>query len=232
MLHVTRRVWSCYVPVVGGAFLLDTLYGSKYSPHIGVCNLPYVYVKTVLFCTSQSGSQERERNYVLGLIDHLIPFTALRDEQTKLELVQFVDAMTSRPNPGSTSANMMVTSGAERQRRNEPATVGELTSQVHSTTRGSNSSSPPQVSENVASFLSGALLPTALARVLLYDAMCVCVADGEYDDAERDRVSHVAAKLGIPHHVREAIEKVVVQEHQLAVRKRQFLLLSDVPPPR
>ncbi|ORC89168.1 uncharacterized protein TM35_000131720 [Trypanosoma theileri] len=262
MLRLTFRSYSCYAPAVGCAFLLDTLYGSKYSPHIGMCNMPYVYIKTVLFCVSgreRRELRELERNYVHGLIECLLPSNSLQDEQTKLELMQFVGAMPSRTS-GVSAATPTATTVSDMHRRNEAiaafqslSTTTTTSSSLGSTgpvrsgssnTSSSNSnntsnsggssgnSGSPQVLENIASLLSGALLPAALARVLLYDAVCVCVADGEYDDGERERVSQVAAKLGIPHHVREAIEKVAVQQQQLSIRKRHLLLGNDTPPLR
>ncbi|KAH9593401.1 hypothetical protein LSM04_003346 [Trypanosoma melophagium] len=224
MLRLTSRCYSCYASAVGCAFLLDTLYGSRYSPHIGLCNMPYVYIKTVLFCVSgreRRELQELERNYVHGLIECLLPSNSLQDDQTKLELMQFVGAMPSRTISSSSAPTTSSTSTV-----GSPGAV-----RSNSGSSGSSNSGNAQVLENIASLLSGALLPAALARVLLYDAVCVCVADGEYDDRERERVSQVAAKLGIPHHVREAIEKVAVQQHQLTIRKRHLLLGNDTQSP-
>ncbi|ESL06244.1 hypothetical protein TRSC58_06084 [Trypanosoma rangeli SC58] len=199
MQRLTRGLCGLYAPVVGCIFLVDTLYGSKYSPHIGMCNLPYAYVKTLLFCVSGRERPEPNRQYVLGLIEHLVPFNGEEDLRIKLELMQFVETVQLRTAAGA---------------------------------RGSSGGGSSQLSENMTAFLSGLIVPSALARVLLYDAVCACADDGEYSEAERARVSHVAATLSIPQRVRDAIEKVVVQERLLAMRKRRLLLVSDTPPPR
>ncbi|RNF17366.1 uncharacterized protein Tco025E_04905 [Trypanosoma conorhini] len=204
MLRLTRGLCGPYVSVVGCIFLLDTLYGSKYSPHVGVCSLPYAYVKTLLFCVSGQEKREPSREYVHGLIEHLLPLNGEEDARIRLELMQFVDTVPLR----TAAAHAGTTAGA----------------------RGGGGAS--QLSENMTAFLSGPVIPAALARVLLYDAVCACADDGEYSESERLRVSHVAAKLSIPQRVRDAIEKVVVQERLLAMRKRRLLLVSDTPPPR
>ncbi|RNF07256.1 hypothetical protein TraAM80_03377 [Trypanosoma rangeli] len=209
MQRLTRRLCGLYAPVVGCIFLVDTLYGSKYSPHIGVCNLPYAYVKTLLFCVSGRERPEPNRQYVLGLIEHLVPFNGEEDLRIKLELTQFVETVQLRTGAAHAGTN-----------------AGGAGARCGS---GGGSS---QLSENMTAFLSGSIVPPALARVLLYDAVCACADDGEYSEAERTRVSHVAATLSIPQRVRDAIEKVVVQERLLAMRKRRLLLVSDTPPPR
>ncbi|EKF26871.1 hypothetical protein MOQ_009421 [Trypanosoma cruzi marinkellei] len=234
MLRLSRGLCGLYMPVVGCIFLVDTLYGCKYSPHIGVCNLPYVYVKALLFCASGQDKWEPKRKYVHGLIEHLVPFNREQDSLTKLELMQFVDTVPPRAmknHPTSTvlgSTQLPLTHATSTL---QPSTSTSGTSLRSSGSTGSTGG-PPSVTDNVTSFLSGALLPAALARVLLYDAVCACADDDEYDETERHRVSQVAAKLGIPQRVRDAIEKVVVQERLLAMRKRRLLRLTDTPPIR
>ncbi|EAN91069.1 hypothetical protein C3747_53g104 [Trypanosoma cruzi] len=229
MLRLSRGLCGLYVPVVGCIFLVDTLYGCKYSPHIGVCNLPYVYVKALLFCASGQDKWEPKRKYVHGLIEYLVPFNREQDSLTKLELMQFVDTVPPRAIKIHTASTVL---GSAQLSLTHSTSALQQSASTSGAILRSSGGGPPSVTENVTSFLSGALLPAALARVLLYDAVCTCADDDEYDESERHRVSQVAEKLGIPQRVRDAIEKVVVQERLLAMRKRRLLLLTDTPPTR
>ncbi|CCW65340.1 unnamed protein product [Phytomonas sp. EM1] len=76
-------------------------------------------------------------------------------------------------------------------------------------------------------FISPEAFPPSLSRVLLYDAVCACVADGVYSAKKRDRVFLVAALTGLSPAVREPIERLALQEKALSNRKRFLLHLHQ-----
>ncbi|CAD2220716.1 hypothetical protein ADEAN_000823800 [Angomonas deanei] len=87
---------SRYIPSVGRTFLCDLLYSNKYCPHLGLYVMPYVYVKTLLLCAAGEGLEMRERAYVTGLIEMLLPSNATSDNLAKLDLIQFIEAVPGR----------------------------------------------------------------------------------------------------------------------------------------
>lgn len=161
-----------------------------------------MYVKTVLFCVSSRPEQRLEREYMRGLIEHLVACDAKHDTQTKLELMRFVDVVPAAASLGGSGHSEVLSAGK----------------------MGGES--------GMSSFFTGTLFPAVLGHVLLYDAVCVCMSGGLYDDAARDCVAQVAARLGVSQHGREMIEKAAIREHQLAAMKRQLLLLPETPPLR
>ncbi|CCW68310.1 unnamed protein product [Phytomonas sp. Hart1] len=74
-------------------------------------------------------------------------------------------------------------------------------------------------------FISREAFPPALSRILLYDAVCACVADNVYTAKERERVALVATQIGLSPSVREPIERLALQEKALSNRKRVLLHL-------
>lgn len=125
MLRLSRRQCSNrYTPIVGCAFLVELLYGSQYSAHLGTYHMPYMYVKTILLCAAGHGLELREGRYIHGLIEALLPSTVSQDSLTKVELLQFVDAVpvTQADGPGeeeeedatpeTTATEMLTSSGA------------------------------------------------------------------------------------------------------------------------
>nr|CCC92082.1 conserved hypothetical protein [Trypanosoma congolense IL3000] len=210
MHHTPLCFRGFFVSAVRCAFIADVLYGCRYSPHIGMCHIPHVYVKIVLFCASRSEGQQLERGYMRGLIEHLVACDVQPDVQTKLDLMRFVDAMPA-------AASLTSSSGSSD---------GSSDSHVVGIRDGSIGGE----NDGITSFFMGSLFPAVLGHVLLYDAVCACTMGGPYDKAARDRVAQVAAKLGVSQHGQEVIEKTAMRERRLAALKRQLLLLPDVPP--
>ncbi|KAG5504803.1 hypothetical protein GH5_05432 [Leishmania sp. Ghana 2012 LV757] len=120
MLTLSRVTRSRrYTPVVGCAFLVETLYGSKYSANLGLYNMPYVYVKTLLLCATGSGLKPREGRYIHGLVELLLPSKVSQDNLTKLELLQFVDAIPMDRCAGDNDDS----EGADEEEAEEQATL-------------------------------------------------------------------------------------------------------------
>ncbi|KAG8349130.1 hypothetical protein ERJ75_001237100 [Trypanosoma vivax] len=193
---------------IGYTFMVDFLYGSRYAPHIGSCSSPYAYVSTILSCTSNNkctDTQKRQREYICGLVEHLVTATTEEGKQSKLGLLRLVNAMPTCSDHTSLSDRGGGDGGSNRC---GPGGRGLQTSEFKST----KNTSP---------------LPAALSHILLYDAMYVCMENGEYIPAARENVERVAARLGVSHRAREVIENVVRREQNVAERKRRLLLLSN-----
>ncbi|KPI87448.1 hypothetical protein ABL78_3479 [Leptomonas seymouri] len=262
---------SRYPPIVGCAFLVEALYGSKYSANFGIYNMPYVYVKTILLCATGHGLEVREGRYIHGLIELLIPSKVSQDNLTKLELLQFVDAIptvhllegheTELEEDAEVQATiaLMSDSGAaglprtssphsSNQRYYSGSSGGVGGHEGGVGPRGAGTQPSPESAaaalrrsqqeredddavsiERVLSFVSPATFPPSIARVLIYDAVCTCVADGLYSAKEKERVALVSSHIGLSTAVRGQIEKLALQEKVLSIRKRRQLLLE--PPP-
>ncbi|KAG5478914.1 hypothetical protein CUR178_05495 [Leishmania enriettii] len=299
MLALSRVARSRrYTPVVGCAFLVETLYGSKYSANLGLYNMPYVYVKTLLLCATGSGLKPREGRYIHGLVELLLPSKVSQDNLTKLELLQFVDAIPMDRCAGDNDDS----EGASEEEAEEQATLalmlrsgdgasGADVAAAATQAEYSASSSPPlpdecrtvrharqdcsdgrcrgsvggpaydgeddgplaclgprsaaaggrrsrdeeaeddaAAVESIMSFVSATAFPSSIARVLIYDAVCTCVADGLYSAKEKERVALVSSHIGLSSAVRDQIEKLALQEKVISIRKRRLLLLCSFPP--
>ncbi|KAG5504419.1 hypothetical protein JKF63_04871 [Porcisia hertigi] len=285
---------SRYTPLVGCAFLVETLYGSKYSANLGLYSMPYVYVKTVLLCATGHGLKLREGRYLHGLVELLLPSKGSQDNLTKLELLQFIDGISSDSSAGCNDEAFR----ADEGEADEQATLAHLSS-VHddsgrvatavSTIRedyGVSSSSSlynehetapnsgqdynhkhygylkgvgtedggvdyagarfgsdaaaegarlraegadedAVAVESIMSFVSATAFPPTIARVLIYDAVCTCVADGRYSAKEKERVALVSSHIGLSSAVRSQIEKLALQEKVISIRKRRLLRLHS-----
>ncbi|CAM36612.1 conserved hypothetical protein [Leishmania braziliensis MHOM/BR/75/M2904] len=293
MLKLSRMARSSrYTPVVGCAFLVEMLYGSKYSANLGLYNMPYVYVKTILLCATGHSLMLSKGRYIRGLVELLLPSKVSQDNLTKLELLQFVDAIpVGRYGSGNNDSATMDEDEAEKQ--------AMLALMMHSNIDGSSadttaatihaddctSSLPPLqdehrevrharedrwdwrcsrlmraaandrkgdgvlarlgsdaaaeavrsraeeleedavAMESIMSFVSATMFPSSIARVLIYDAVCTCMADGLYRSKEKERVTLVSSHIGLSSAVRGQIEKLALQEKVISIRKRRLLLL-------
>lgn len=275
--RVTRS--SRYTPIVGCAFLVETLYGSKYSANLGAYNMPYVYVKTILLCATGHGLELREGRYIHGLIELLLPSKVSQDNLTKLELLQFVDAIpmdralegqeAETEEEAEVQATMALMAGVgsssssntadHHHHHRQPQRQHAYTYHQHPQ-RGShslfasNADGPEREGEesaaaaqrrrqqeqdeedtaaveSIMSFVSPSTFPSSMARVLVYDAVCTCAADGLYSAKEKERVALVSSHIGLSSAVRGQIEKLALQEKVLSIRKRRLLLLQRPPPP-
>lgn len=249
MLRCSRLLHSRYVPIVGRTFLVEQLYGSKYSPHLGTSQMPFVFVKTLLLCASGQGLSGSESRYIRGLIESLLPSGVSEGNLTTQELMQLVDAMPvatgshvlddgehvdteapsgelSKSGPSSlvsyytgesyapTAATGEEVEDMADDLNSEPGRIGSGSSHALSGERGG---------ERAVSFISPAAFPATMARVLLYDAVSACVADGLYTVTEKERVAMVATRVGLSSAVREHIERLVLQEKVVGQRKRRAL---------
>lgn len=276
MLRVTRQRRSRYLPIVGRAFLVEFLYGSKYSPHIGTYRMPYLYVKALLLCATGNGLSQAECRHVHGLIESLLPSNMSEDNLTKLELLQFVDSVplglasggssngaTSNSNSGGDgdahdSADVDGASGANSGAEDgngisDADYNNDCDGAIHATPPRSgggglnrydmdhngngngngNGSAASAAREHsaaelsaAASFINAAAFPSSVCRILMYDAVSACLADGFYSAKERQRVALVAAHIGLSSAVREEVERHAIQERILATRKRILLGLA------
>lgn len=272
MLKLSRVSRSSrYTPIVGCAFLVETLYGSKYSANLGAYNMPYIYVKTILLCATGHGLELREGRYIHGLIELLLPSKVSQDNLTKLELLQFVDAIpmdrflegreADTEEEAEVQATMAIMSGSSsadpppaRQRayayHQHPQRSGSSLHSRSDNTRneegkGESAAAAAQrrrqqeldeeeeedvaAVESIMSFVSPATFPSSMARVLVYDAVCTCVADGLYSAKEKERVALVSSHIGLSTAVRGQIEKLALQEKVLSIRKRRLLRLQQPP---
>lgn len=281
MLHRSRVVCSSrYTPVVGCAFLVEALYGSKYSANLGTFHMPYAYVKTILLCATGHGLELREGRYVHGLIELLLPSKVSQDNLTKLELLQFVDAIPMDRHHSSSSSSgaqhntrvgdedeeeedepdddleeaarallahrdgaAFASSSAGGARSSEardpydPASFrDEESAEAELLRRHAAAAALAQreaeaaeedaaAVESIMSFVSATAFPSSIARVLVYDAVCTCVADGLYSAKEKKRVALVSSHIGLSSAVRSQIEKLALQEKVISIRKRRLLLL-------
>lgn len=276
MLRLSRLTRSSrYTPIVGCAFLVEMLYGSKYSANLGAYNMPYVYVKTILLCATGHGLELREGRYIHGLIELLLPSKVSQDNLTKLELLQFVDAIpmdrlvegheAESEEEAEVQATVALMSGDEdvdhrppRRERytpyNESASSPSPSSHGYAHRSGRQDDGTDErgmredsltaqrrrqqeqeeeedaaAVESIMSFVSPATFPSSMARVLIYDAVCTCVADGLYSAKEKERVALVSSHIGLSTAVRCQIEKLALQEKVLSIRKRRLLLLQRPP---
>jgi hypothetical protein len=278
MFRLSRAARSSrYTPIVGCAFLVETLYGSKYSANLGAYSMPYVYVKTILLCATGHGLELREGRYIHGLIELLLPSKVSQDNLTKLELLQFVDAIPmDRMLEGHVAdpeeeAEMQATmalisnsgavehpprrrqqqqrahctpsfpswnhhsraesgehdSNADVEWRHHEDDVGGGSTDGEGHHRSSREEEDAAAIESIMSFVSPATFPSSMARVLIYDAVCTCVADGLYSAKEKERVALVSSHIGLSTAVRGQIEKLALQEKVLSIRKRRLLLLQQ-----
>ncbi|KAG5478703.1 hypothetical protein LSCM1_06107 [Leishmania martiniquensis] len=274
-----------YTPVVGCAFLVETLYGSKYSANLGLYNMPYVYVKTLLLCASGSGLTSREGSYIHGLVELLLPSKVSQDNLTKLELLQFVDAIpmdryaggndefevadgeeaeeqatlallscssgyaaaaATQAGPSASSSTSphgeRRAGGRARQDCSDEGcrgSIGDLaydgegdgplaclgSRSAAARSRATEAEDDAAAVESIMSFVSAAAFPSSIARVLIYDAVCTCVADGLYGAKEKERVALVSSHIGLSSAVRDQIEKLALQERAISNRKRRLLRL-------
>ncbi|GET88758.1 hypothetical protein, conserved [Leishmania tarentolae] len=297
MLKLSRASHSSrYTPVVGYAFLVEMLYGSKYSANLGLYSMPYVYVKTILLCTAGSGLKLREGRYIHGLVELLLPSKASQDNLTKLELLQFIDAIPmdrcangndesstadeeeaedeaimalilhgndDASNDGPTAASIHAeycTSSPsplyDESRAPKPSlqtcrdeshkrVVGDsacdhggddvparLSSDAAADagavarSRAEEAEDDAAAMESIMPFVSATAFPSSIARVLIYDAVCTCLADGVYTAKEKERVALLSSHIGLFSAVRGQIEKLALQEKVISIRKRRLLLLQ------
>ncbi|KAK7194319.1 hypothetical protein NESM_000346900 [Novymonas esmeraldas] len=297
MLKLSRAVCSSrYTPVVGCAFLIETLYGSKYSANLGSYSMPYVYVKTILLCATGHGLELRKGRYIHGLIELLLPSKVSQDNLTKLELLQFVDAIPMDHNTGDgdeddyamggeataaplshrissggagvaaattyehTDRSISASSSQPDEHRAVAAALRALDDARHAAAaahgdardeslasrgdaadavraaaaarrRGEEAEEDAAAVESIMSFVSAAAFPSPIARVLVYDAVCTCVADGLYSAKEKERVALVSSHIGLSSAVRSQIEKLALQETVISMRKRRLLLLHAAHTP-
>lgn len=287
MFKLSRMAHSSrYTPIVGCAFLVETLYGSKYSANLGAYNMPYVYVKTILLCATGHGLELREGRYIHGLIELLLPSKVSQDNLTKLELLQFIDAIpmdrlleghaadSEEEAEVQATVALMSGGGAEMEHIRHPSsspyqrcqTYGDLAQPLSHRRSGraqagdededgEGGGGEQQTSggaaaaqrrrqrqqqqqqleeeedaaaiESIMSFVSPSTFPSSMARVLVYDAVCTCVADGLYSAKEKERVALVSSHIGLSTAVRGQIEKLALQEKVLSIRKRRLLLLQQ-----
>lgn len=239
MLSVSLPLKSRYVPVVGRAFLVEALYGSKYSPHIGTYEMPYLYVKSLLFCATGRGLAEPEGRHVHGLVEVLLPSNLSEDNLTKLELLQFVDSVplgveeededAAQPPASSAPAGNAVEGeapdGDEDEDEDDDCGSSPLPGREESGARSYRRAGGAALAD-AAGFINAAAFPLSIARVLLYDAVSACLADDLYTAQERERVALVASQIGVSSAVREEVERLVVQERVIAARKRKLLNLT------
>lgn len=102
-----------FLQILGNTFLVEQLYGSKYSPHIGKFYLPYVYVKAMLYAAGADELATSERQYIQGLAEILLPVNDAQCIETRLEVVQFIEAVPqgkSNENISSFLSGSMLTS--------------------------------------------------------------------------------------------------------------------------
>ncbi|CAG9574292.1 conserved hypothetical protein [Leishmania major strain Friedlin] len=299
MLRLSRVARSSrYTPVVGCAFLVETLYGSKYSANLGLYSMPYVYVKTILLCATGNGLKLREGRYIHGLVELLLPSKVSQDNLTKLELLQFVDAIpmdryasgndesstvdeeeaedqavlalmlrgngdassddptaaaiyaeycASSPSPLHDECRALqrplqgCSDGSHRHSMGDAAcdpegcdALGRLGSEAAAAaaaaarSRAEEAEDDAAAVESIMSFVSATAFPSSIARVLIYDAVCTCVADGLYSAKEKERVALLSSHIGLSSAVRGQIEKLALQEKVISIRKRRLLLLQPL----
>lgn len=214
--------------MVGRAFLVELMYGSKYSSHIGTYAMPFVYVKTILLCASGRGLEHRESNYIHGLIELLLPSNVSQDNLTKFELMQFVDAMPA----GSSEGNDLFETATTTTTADATSAAGEAgDGTFFSTSAGNRELGVDEydvgsgLQTSIGSFISASTFPATYGRVLVYDAVTTCVADGLYSAKEKERVTLVASEIGLSSSVREQIEKMALREKVLSHRKAILLRL-------
>ncbi|CAC9489718.1 conserved hypothetical protein [Leishmania infantum JPCM5] len=299
MLKLSRMTRSSrYTPVVGCAFLVETLYGSKYSANVGLYSMPYVYVKTILLCATGNGLKLREGRYIHGLVELLLPSKVSQDNLTKLELLQFVDAIpmdryasgnggsstvdeeaedqavlalmlhgngdassddstaaaiyaeycASSPSPlhdecralqrplqdcsDGSHRHSMGDAACDLEGSDAPARLGSETAAAAAAaaarSRAEEAEDDAAAVESIMSFVSATAFPSSIARVLIYDAVCTCVADGLYSAKEKERVALLSSHIGLSSAVRSQIEKLALQEKVISIRKRRLLLLQPL----
>ena len=66
-------------------------------------------------------------------------------------------------------------------------------------------------------------------RALVYDAVRACAADGEYSEGERAVVRRLAAQIGVPEDIVQALEDIY-QDEQTIRQKRLDLVFSEGKP--
>lgn len=204
MLRASGSRRSRYIPVVAGAFLLELLYGSKFAPNFGNFPMPFIYVKSILLCASareerrpldvdgkggyitQRGLGPQEAQYLLGLIEWLIPSS---ESTTKVELSQFIEAsinssFLSPDRQGSVYDVYEDSSFADKQRyssdddhgRNDGA-VGD---EDYDNDNDSHSDDGADVDRSLVNYISSSVFPQPAARVLLYDIVKTCLANNTH----------------------------------------------------
>ncbi|CBZ27244.1 conserved hypothetical protein [Leishmania mexicana MHOM/GT/2001/U1103] len=299
MLKLSRVARSSrYTPVVGCAFLVETLYGSKYSANVGLYSMPYVYVKTILLCATGDGLKLRKGRYIHGLVELLLPSKVSQDNLTKLELLQFVaaipmdryasgndepstvdeeeaedqavlalmlhgndDASSDDPTAAAIHADYCASSpsplhdecralrrplhdcsdgnhsrstedaACDREGYDAPARHGSDAAAAAATagrSRAEGAADDAAAVESIMSFVSATAFPSSIARVLIYDAVCTCMADGLYSAKEKERVALLSSHIGLSSAVRGQIEKLALQEKVISIRKRRLLLLQPL----
>jgi hypothetical protein len=83
-----------FLQVLGSGFLVQQLYGSRYAPHVGMFNMPHVYVKAMIYGAGADELTAPERQYVRGLVELLL--SAIEKYDDRMDLLQFIDALPSK----------------------------------------------------------------------------------------------------------------------------------------
>lgn len=96
-----------FLQIIGNTFLVQQLYGSKYTPNIGRFFLPYVYVKAMLFAAGADELHPAERHYVQGLVETLLTGCDPQSIENRLELTQFIEAVPKRQSKGENISSFL-----------------------------------------------------------------------------------------------------------------------------
>ncbi|TKD03918.1 hypothetical protein [Polyangium fumosum] len=84
--------------------------------------------------------------------------------------------------------------------------------------------------EDIEKLLAMSPQADASRRVLIYDAVRACSADGEYNDRERATVRKMGSKLGIAEDLIRQIEEIALEEARLWERRVKLVYPAGTPP--
>lgn len=101
-----------FLKILGDTFLTEHLYGSKYFPNLGKYFSPYIYVKAMIYAAGADELSLKERQYIQGLVEILLPNNNAQAIENRLEIVSFVEATVpnSEENISSFLSGSMMTS--------------------------------------------------------------------------------------------------------------------------
>jgi hypothetical protein len=91
-----EREMGRFLKILGDTFLTEHLYGSKYFPNLGKYYFPFIYVKAMIYTAGADELSLKERQYIQGLAEILLPNNNAQAIENRLEIVSFVD--TAIPN--------------------------------------------------------------------------------------------------------------------------------------
>lgn len=83
--------------------------------------------------------------------------------------------------------------------------------------------------EDIEKFVSKTAVTNASQRILVYDSIQACSADGAYSDPERAMVIRMAAKVGVSEDLVRQIEEVCLEEARLREKRLKLVYPEGAP---